>query len=95
MVTPHRRSRAAITAVFAANGALFASLYSRLPTLQAELGLSEGQLGLALLAAPIGLRMALVVVVALCVVAAVLSQVTVRRAGRRYGDVVSTPGTPR
>ena len=42
-----------------------------------------------------GLRMALVVVVALCVVAAVLSQVTVRRAGRRYGDVVSTPGTPR
>jgi predicted MFS family arabinose efflux permease len=55
MVTPHRRSRAAITAVFAANGALFASLYSRLPTLQAELGLSEGQLGLALLAAPIGL----------------------------------------
>ncbi len=88
MVTPHRRSRAAITAVFAANGALFASLYSRLPTLQAELGLSEGELGLALLAAPIGLRMALVVVVALCVVAAVLSQVTVRRAGEIYPDVV-------
>jgi predicted MFS family arabinose efflux permease len=55
MEPPHRRSRAAITAVFAANGALFASLYSRLPTLQAELGLSEGELGLALLAAPIGL----------------------------------------
>ncbi len=39
-----------------------------------------------------GLRTALGVVVALCVVAAVLSQVTV---GRRYGDPMSTPGAPR
>ncbi|MBA2767148.1 MAG: hypothetical protein H0U33_09285 [Solirubrobacterales bacterium] len=45
MVAPHRRSRAAITAVFAANGALFASLYSRLPTLQAELGLTRASWG--------------------------------------------------
>jgi len=42
-----------------------------------------------------GLRMALGVVVALCMVAAALSQVTVRRAEWRYGDVVSTPAGPR
>lgn len=49
------RHRVAVTTVFAANGALFASLFSRLPEVQDRLGLDEGQLGLALLAAPIGL----------------------------------------
>ena len=50
-----RRHRAAITAVFAGNGVLFASLFSRLPEVQERLGLDEGALGLALLAAPAGL----------------------------------------
>ena len=36
------------------NGVLFASLFSRLPEVQARLGLDEGTLGLALLAAPVG-----------------------------------------
>ena len=50
-----RRHRAAITAVFAGNGILFASLFSRLPEIQERLGLDEGELGLVLLAAPAGL----------------------------------------
>ena len=49
-----RRHRAAITAVFAGNGVLFASLFSRLPEIQERLGLDEGALGLVLLAAPVG-----------------------------------------
>lgn len=40
--------RAAVTAVFALNGALFASIFSRLPAIRDDLGLSEGRLGLAL-----------------------------------------------
>jgi MFS family permease len=42
--------RVAVTAVFAVNGAVFASLYSRMPDLQREHGLSDGTLGLVLLA---------------------------------------------
>jgi MFS family permease len=41
--------------VFAGNGALFASLFSRMPEVQERLGLDEGELGLALLGAPVGL----------------------------------------
>jgi MFS family permease len=50
-----RRHRLAVTVVFAGNGMLFASLFARLPEVQARLGLSEGELGLALLGAPVGL----------------------------------------
>jgi MFS family permease len=45
----------AITIVFAGNGVLFASLFARMPEVQHRLGLDEGALGLALLAAPLGL----------------------------------------
>ncbi len=41
--------------VFAGNGALFASLFARMPEVQERLGLDEGELGLALLGAPVGL----------------------------------------
>jgi MFS family permease len=50
-----RRARLAVTAVFAANGALFASVFSRLPAIRADLDLSEGRLGLALLCAMVAL----------------------------------------
>ena len=43
-----RRARCAITAIFALNGALFASAFARLPAIQERTGISEGQLGLAL-----------------------------------------------
>jgi MFS family permease len=50
-----RRARWAVTAFFALNGALFASLYSRFPAIQDRTATSEGELGLALLCAMIGL----------------------------------------
>jgi MFS family permease len=50
-----RRARFAITAVFALNGSLFASLFARLPAIQERTASSEGELGLALLCAMIGL----------------------------------------
>jgi hypothetical protein len=46
-----RRARWAITAIFALNGALFASAFARLPAIQDRTGISEGELGLALLCA--------------------------------------------
>jgi len=49
------RARVAVTAVFFLNGAVFASWYSRLPDIQADLGIGTGALGLALLGAPVGL----------------------------------------
>jgi MFS family permease len=45
----------AVSLVFAGNGVLFASLFARLPEVQERLALSDGELGLALLGAPIGL----------------------------------------
>jgi len=50
-----RRARFAITAIFALNGALFASAFARLPAIQDRAGISDGQLGLALLCAMLGL----------------------------------------
>jgi MFS family permease len=50
-----RRARFAITAVFALNGAFFATFSARLPAIQHRTGISEGELGLALLCAMIGL----------------------------------------
>jgi MFS family permease len=50
-----RRARWAVTAFFALNGFLFASVYSRFPAVQDRTGASEGELGLALLCAMLGL----------------------------------------
>ena len=52
---PPRRARVAVTAVFFVNGAVFASLFARLPAIKDDLGLSEGELGVALLFATVGL----------------------------------------
>lgn len=49
------RARVAITAIFALNGTLFASIFSRLPTIQDRTELSDGALGLALLCSMLGL----------------------------------------
>jgi MFS family permease len=52
------RARAAVTAVFFLNGLVFASWYSRLPSIQEQLDLGPGALGLALIGAPVGLLVA-------------------------------------
>lgn len=51
-------ARAAVTAYFFLNGAVFTSWYARLPAIQDELDVGAGALGLALLAAPLGLLLA-------------------------------------
>jgi MFS family permease len=48
-------ARIAVTAVFALNGALFASIFSRLPAIQERTDIGDGALGLALLCAMLGL----------------------------------------
>lgn len=53
-----RRARWGVTAFFALNGCLFASLYSRFPAVQDRTGASEGELALALLCAMLGLLLA-------------------------------------
>ena len=49
------RARVAIAAVFALNGTLFASIFSRLPAIQDRTELGDGALGLALLCSMLGL----------------------------------------
>ena len=49
-----RRERQAVTALFLTNGALFATVLPRLPEIKADLDLSNGQLGLALLGTGLG-----------------------------------------
>jgi MFS family permease len=49
------RARIAVTAIFALNGALFASIFSRLPAIQERTEIGDGALGLALLCAMLGL----------------------------------------
>jgi MFS family permease len=56
-----RRPRLAVIAVFFAQGFLFASWTAHIPQLQHHLGLSDGRLGLALLGAPFGSVLAMVV----------------------------------
>jgi MFS family permease len=51
----HSNARVAVTAVFALNGALFASIFSRLPAIQERAEIGDGALGLALLCAMLGL----------------------------------------
>ncbi len=50
--------RAAVTLLFFLNGVIFSSFFARLPAIKAELGASDGQLGLALLFATGGLVIA-------------------------------------
>ena len=47
--------RIAVTAVFALNGFMFGSLFARAPAIKQGLGLSEGELGAALLCSSLGL----------------------------------------
>jgi MFS family permease len=51
-------ARLAVTGIFALNGLIFSSWYARLPQIQDDLGLGPGELGLALVGAPIGLLIA-------------------------------------
>jgi MFS family permease len=51
-------ARVAVTAVFALNGALFASIFSRLPAIQERAGIGDGALGLTLLCSMLGLLVA-------------------------------------
>lgn len=62
-----RRARTAATAVFFVNGAVFSSLFARFPAIKADLGLSDGELGAALLFATAGLLAAQVAAGALAV----------------------------
>jgi predicted MFS family arabinose efflux permease len=55
---PPRGARTAVTAVFFVNGAVFSSLFSRLPAIKDDLGLSDGELGVALLFSMVGLVIA-------------------------------------
>jgi predicted MFS family arabinose efflux permease len=52
------RARGAVTVVFFLNGAAFASWYARLPDIQDRVGAGPGELGLALVGAPVGLLLA-------------------------------------
>ncbi|GAA4915203.1 nitrate/nitrite transporter NarK [Stackebrandtia albiflava] len=58
MATPHRpgltRARVAVTVAFIAHGVVFASWLPHIPQIKDDLGLSEGGLGLILLAPPAG-----------------------------------------
>ena len=49
------RHRLAVTVVFALNGLLFASLFARMPAIKDDAGMTNGQLGAALLAAGLAL----------------------------------------
>jgi MFS family permease len=60
--TAGRVQRAATIAVFASHGLLFASWTAHIPQVKAHLGLSDGALGFALLGAPIGSVVAMLVV---------------------------------
>lgn len=57
---PSRWTRVAVTAVFVLHGLLFASWTAHIPAVKANLGLSDGTLGLALLGAPVGSVLAMV-----------------------------------
>ncbi len=62
-MSPHppslKMARWAVLAMFFANGALFANWLSRIPQIQANLAMSEGQLGLALMGLAVGVLTAL------------------------------------
>jgi hypothetical protein len=45
----------AVTAIFAANGAMFATLFARMPAIKAHAGMSAGELGAGLLVGSVAL----------------------------------------
>src|SRR6476646_1235471 len=51
---PPRRARIAVIMFFMLHGVLFATWIVRIPDVKIQLGLSDGELGLALLGAPVG-----------------------------------------
>ena len=55
MELPTYRARIAVTAIFFVNGALTGNFVARIPAIKETLGLSPGELGLALLGLPFGL----------------------------------------
>jgi MFS family permease len=59
--SPVRWARIAVTAVFVVHGLLFASWTAHIPGVKAHLGLTDGTLGLALLGAPVGSVIAMIV----------------------------------
>ena len=79
--------RAAVTILFALNGFLFGSLYARMPALRDNLSLSNGELGLALLAITLAL-----------VVTAIPAGALIARFGSRpvviAGAVIAIAGLP-
>jgi MFS family permease len=90
VVTSVPTLRAAVTGVFALNGFMFGSLMARVPAIKADLGLSEGELGLALLCSSLGL-----------VISQPLAGATSARFGSRpvvavgvclYGGLLAAPG---
>lgn len=54
-----RAARAAVAAIFFANGFVFGNWVPRIPAVQEELGLGEGRLGLALLGSAVGALLAM------------------------------------
>ena len=50
--------RAAVTLLFFLNGVIFSSFFARLPAIKSDLGASDGQLGVALFFATLGLVVA-------------------------------------
>jgi MFS family permease len=53
-VSPARRARGAVMAIFLLNGFVYGSWAARIPAVRDRLGLSDGELGLALACIPIG-----------------------------------------
>jgi MFS family permease len=58
-VTDIRRARAAVTVIFLAHGLLFGTWVSRIPAIQDDVDLTEGELGIALLGGTVGALIAL------------------------------------
>ncbi len=54
LTAPLRQARFAVMAFFKLHGLLFATWIVRIPDVKTNLGLSDGELGLALLGAPVG-----------------------------------------
>jgi MFS family permease len=53
-VSPARRARGAVAAIFLLNGLVYGSWAARIPAIRDRLGLSDGELGIALACIPIG-----------------------------------------
>nr|WP_284252796.1 MFS transporter [Litorihabitans aurantiacus] len=74
-----RRARLAVAALFLTNGALFANVVPRFPSIKAELGLSNAAYGLAIAAFPTG-----------AILAGLGAAVVIRRLGSARAAVIGT-----